>query len=91
MSEVFVQAPSEPDPRRWNQRTDEHMQAPERGNEDYSSASRYLNLSEPVIRQAVDDGELVFMRFGKLVRFLRSDLDAFQYSRRVVRTPDKKK
>lgn len=56
-----------------------------RGNYTYPEAAEYLGLSEGYLRSFVKNEELIPIKFGKMVRFLKKDLDEFQESKRCIK------
>lgn len=54
------------------------------GNFDYPRAMKYTGLGEKALRDAIKNEELICLRIGRLVRFLKSDLDNFLMAKRVI-------
>lgn len=50
-------------------------------------AAIHCGVSVPLLRKAVEAGELAYYQMGRCWRFRDSDLDAWVESRRTVRRP----
>jgi excisionase family DNA binding protein len=54
---------------------------------DIADAATYLDTSERHLRRLYSERRIAFVKVGKYIRFIRSDLDAFIASRRIEPLP----